>query len=293
MRFPIAANLAAESLRDALRLAVPAHRLLAKHRFQRLGRTNSQSERDFLIRSWGSQVLKTLDVRVDLSGLEHVDPCGPYLVLPLHEGLVDVPLLLRLPLPMTFVARADLANQKPLDRMLEPSGQILINPEAPSALRVLLREAVRLQAVGRSVVVFPQGSVLGIETAFQQGACAVAERLGLDVLPVVIAGSHRVWDYPFSPVMRRQVPVHMRVLAPRPIANSGEFRALEREMKHLALSNTVAAVRHYVPERDGYWDDDRFDIDPDFADLHAEVASHRNRIRRAKEATRGHLSSLL
>ncbi len=287
MNFPIAANLAAESLRDALRLAVPAHRLLAKHRFQRLGRTNSHPERDFLIREWGGQVLKTLDVRLDLSGLDRIDPHRPYLVLPLHEGLIDVPLLLRLPLPMTFVARADLANQKPMDRMLELGGQILIKPEAPSALRVLLREAACLQAVGRSVVVFPQGSVLGIETAFQQGACAVAERLGLDVLPVVIAGSHRVWEYPFSPVVRRRVPVHMSVLSPRPIANSGEFRALEREMKHHALSNTTATVRHYVPERDGFWDDDRFDIDPDFADLHAEIASHRSQIGRAKEATLG------
>lgn len=287
MNYPIAANLATESLPDAIRLALPTQRLLARRRFRRLALAANQPERDLLIRRWGNQVLKTLDVRVSLSGVEHIEPSRPYLVLPLHEGLIDVPLLVRLPLPMTFVARADLAEQKPLDRMLAASRQILINPEAPSALRTMLRQAARLQSLGRSVVVFPQGSVLGIETAFRQGACAVAERLGLDVLPVVIAGSHRVWEYPFSPVVRRRVPVHMEVMKPRTIADSTDFRELERAMKQRALSNTVAPVRRYVPARDGYWDGDRFDIDPDYAEIHEDVARHRRDLRRAKEATLG------
>lgn len=287
MIYSIAPNLAVESLRDAIRLAAPAQRVLARRRFRRLDRAANHSDRDFLIRRWGNQVLSALDVKLKLAGMDHIDPDRAYLVLPLHESLIDVPLLLRLPLPMTFVARADLANQKPLDRILESSGQILINPEAPSALRVLLREAALLQAAGRSVVIFPQGSVLGIETAFQQGACAVAERLRLEVLPVVITGSHRVWEYPFSPVVRRQVPVHMAILPPRPIVDSGDFRELEREMKHHALRNTGAPVRRYVPKRDGYWDGDRFDIDPDFHAVHAQVAKHRSASRRAKETTLG------
>lgn len=287
MIYSIAPNLAAESLRDAIRLAAPARRVLARRRFRQLDRAANHTERDFLIRRWGDQVLKALDVKLELAGIDHVDPDRAYLVLPLHEGLIDVPLLLRLPIPMTFVARADLANQKPLDRILESSGQILINPEAPSALRVLLREAAQIQALGRSIVVFPQGSVLGIETAFQQGAGAIAERLGLDVLPVVITGSHRVWEYPFSPLVRRNVPVHMTVLPPRRIADSGAFRELEREMKHHALRDTGAPVRRYDPERDGYWDGDRFDIDPDFPAVHAQVAQHRSASRRAKETTLG------
>jgi 1-acyl-sn-glycerol-3-phosphate acyltransferase len=94
---------------------------------------------------------------------------------------------------------------------------------------------------------FPQGSVLGIETAFQQGACAVAEKLGVTVLPVVIAGSHRVWEHPFSPVIRRSMPVYMEVLAPRRIDDSAGFRTLEREMKRVALDNTWAPARRYVP----------------------------------------------
>jgi 1-acyl-sn-glycerol-3-phosphate acyltransferase len=275
VRYHIAANAATDTLRDASRLVIPARRLLSGKRIRRVAAAPTDAARDLAIRRWAAELLDVLDVRLRLKGLSHIDADQAYLVLSLHESLLDVPLLLQLLLPMTFVARADLATERPMDRLLEASRPILIKPEAPSALRVVLREADRVARQGRSTVIFPQGSVLGIETSFQRGALVVAHRLSLPVLPVIVAGGHRVWEHPFSPLVRRQQQVHMEVLAPRSVETDAEYRTLEREMKNRAAVNTWAAPRRYVPERDGYWDGYRFDVDPDFALVDEQVRRHR------------------
>ena len=287
MRYRIAPNATAASLQDAVHLAIPARRLLRAGRIRRVTAATG-NEHDVEVRRWSAELLKALDVRLRATGLTHVEPDQAYLVLALHEALVDPPLLAQLPIPMTFVVRADLTTEKPMDRLLEAGRHILINPEAPSALRVVLREARRLQTEGRSTVMFPQGSVLGVETSFQQGAFVVAKRLGVPVLPVVIAGSHRVWEHPFTSLVRRHQPVHLEVLAPRRVATAEEYRSLEREMKRRAIENTWAPPRRYVPHRDGFWDGYRFDIDGDFPEVAHQVAQHRAELaaERTARATR-------
>jgi 1-acyl-sn-glycerol-3-phosphate acyltransferase len=103
-----------------------------------------------------------------------------------------------------------------------------------------LRAAPETRAGGESLVVFPQGSLLGIETAFGRGAFAVAERTDMPVLPIVITGSHRVWEYPFSPLVRFGERVALEVLPPiEPPFPAPAIRALERNMKTRALASPV------------------------------------------------------
>jgi 1-acyl-sn-glycerol-3-phosphate acyltransferase len=138
-----------------------------------------------------------------------------------------------------------------------------------------LRAAPDAHAAGDSLVIFPQGSLLGIETAFGRGAFAVAERTGVAVLPIVVTGSHRVWEHPFSPLIRFGERVRVEVLPPiAPPFPTATIRALERRMKAKALASP-APVRRYRPEVDGFWDGYRFDIDPDFDDVSQAVIRHR------------------
>lgn len=265
MRIPVARNVHAASVADAARLALPAWRLASGRNRLRLERAETHEQRDALLRRWSRMVMTAVAAQVEVRGLANICPGQPYLVLPLHESLVDVPLLIdKLRLPSTFVARAELDEEEPIAGLLSASRQIMITPEATGSLRTVMRATALLRPQGRSVVIFPQGSVLGIETAFQPGACFVAEKLEMPVLPVVIAGSHRVWERPFSPLVRRHQPIYLEVLPPRDISGPAAYRALEREMKAIALENHWAAPRRYVPERDGIWDGYRFDIDDDF-----------------------------
>ena len=231
-----------------------------------------------LARAWARGVTRTLDIDLTITGVEDIDTSRQYLVMPLHEGFIDIPMLLHLPLDLRFTVREELLSMPKVGPYIAATEQILV-PGTPSVggYRELYADISGAMNEGDSIVVFPQGSVLGIEVAFKPGVARIAERFGLPVLPVVITGTHRVWEYPFTQRVRFGQSVAMTVLPPiEPAALSFErLKQVETEMKSLALHNTEAPARRFVPERDGWWDDYDFDIDTRFTDLESQVASHR------------------
>ncbi len=223
-----------------------------------------------------------LGIEWDVSGLQHIVEGRRTIVLPLHEGFADGLAVLRLGLNARFVARDELFEWPTLGRYLRATDQVLIDPTAGStAYRHLLRSGAVALDQGEALVVFPQGSVLGIEVAFWRGAFHMAERLDAWVLPVVITGSHRVWEYPYSPLVRFGQRVSVRVLPAVPPREAIERAGtLETEMKQIALSDATEPARRFRPEVDGYWDDYPYVIDPAFPELAAGVAAHRESLNR-------------
>lgn len=229
-----------------------------------------------LERLWGRWTVRLLDIDVAISGAGHVDPEERYVVAPLHEGFADVAALLQLPLSMKFVAREELAHWRALGPHLRRAGHVIVDPERPlSAYRNLIESAARVFDSGQSLVIFPQGTILGIESRFTRGAFHVADRFSRPLLPVVLSGSHRVWEHPFSPLVRFGCRIDMEVLQPLEPGTALEaMEILERDMKRRAM-RAPAAPRHFVPERDGWWDAYHYEIDPAFPELAQRVARHR------------------
>lgn len=214
-------------------------------------------------RAWARAVADALSIDINVSGLANIDQDAQYVVAPLHEGFADVLALLELPLDLSWVIRDELLNLPYFGTYLRSAGHIAIEPESPrAALRTMIERAPDALDAGDSLVIFPQGSLLGIDVSFRQGAFLLAERFGLDVLPVVLTGSHQVWDYPFSTELRYGQKIALKVLPPVPTQRAmNQMRAMEREMKRLALLEEDAPARRYIPERDGLWEGYSFDID--------------------------------
>ena len=227
-------------------------------------------------RAWARRASKLLGIRFHISGLDNIDPSERYLVAPLHEGFADAIALLQLPLSMRFVARTELLDWAVLGAALRAGGHVAVDPERPvSAYRDLIRVS---ESITDSLVVFPQGTILGIESAFSPGAFHLARSLGRPLLPIAITGSHRIWEHPFSPAVRFGQSVHLQVLPAVPSERAAlDMREIERSLKRRALLSTIQP-RRYEPDRDGWWDDYRFDIDSDFEELAERVAVHRRRI---------------
>ncbi|MCY3646426.1 MAG: lysophospholipid acyltransferase family protein [Chloroflexi bacterium] len=227
-------------------------------------------------RWWARLAARLICLRIDVSGLEHIQPGERYVVASLHEGFADSLALLRLPLSLTAVARDELATFPVLGAQLSRGRHLLVQPERPlQSARTLHREARVAINEGDSVLLFPQGSILGIELAFQPGAFNLARRLGRPLLPVVVTGGHRVWEHPFTPTLRANQAMSVLVLPPVPPEEAvARQSAVERDMKRFALASKTPP-RHFDPSRDGYWDDYRYEIHPDFPDLARRVASHR------------------
>jgi 1-acyl-sn-glycerol-3-phosphate acyltransferase len=235
-------------------------------------------------RQWARGVGQTLGVQIDRHGLEHIDPDETYVITPLHEGFADALALLQLPLPLRFVVRDELAEWRWIGSYLRDTGQVIVRPEAGvSAFRGMVRQAQEVFAMGESLIVFPQGSILGIETDFLPGAFALARVVNRPILPIAITGSHRVWEHPYGPRLRRRQRISLRVLKP---ISAAEVRAqpvdetrrkVQGQLKAEALGGSMVPPRHFLPCRDGFWDDYSYEIDPAFPELAREVTEHRRR----------------
>ena len=227
-------------------------------------------------RWWARLASRLIGLRFDITGLEHIDPNEQYIVVALHEGFADGLALLHLPLSLTAVARDELATFPLLGSQLARGHHILIDPERPlHATRALHRRARAAIDAGDSLLVFPQGSILGIELAFHPGAFNLAHQSGRPILPVVLTGAHRVWDHPFSATLRLNQRMTVTVLPPVPAPEAISRRTeIERRTKQHALASPIPP-RHFDPTRDGYWDAYRYDIDTTFPQLADRVARHR------------------
>ncbi|WP_237724663.1 lysophospholipid acyltransferase family protein [Deinococcus alpinitundrae] len=231
-------------------------------------------------------LLGHLQVKLELRGLEHLGPDAaisrPYLIAALHEGIADVLCLLQLPLPMRFVARQEIFGWPEVGPAITRLGHVAINPEHPlGGFRELWRRADEILAGGESLAIFPQGTVIGIQSDFQRGVFELARRLSAPILPVAISGSHRVWEHPFSPTLRYGQRVALTVLPPISAeeVRTSDLDALRirtrRAAKAAALAPGRPPARFFEPDRDGYWDGYQLDIDPDFPELARKMAEHR------------------
>ena len=270
-------RLAAGDWRQAVRLAGGAAWYLGPWARRISRASDDTAELHRLERRWCARVKRFLRLDISVSGLEQVLPERRYLVLPLHEGFADALALMELGLDLRFVARDELFEWPTLGRYLRDTGQILIEAGAVrSSYRRLLTQGRTALQSGESLVIFPQGSILGIEVAFWPGAFDVAEKLEAWILPVVLTGSHLVWEYPYSPLVRFNQRMSMQILPPIPPTEAVERAAeLESEMKRVALAPGMAPARRFRPEVDGFWDDYSYQIDPAFPELATQVARHR------------------
>jgi 1-acyl-sn-glycerol-3-phosphate acyltransferase len=272
-------KITATSRRDWLRSMVsgayvfgPVHR-----RLMRAARSSDRQKLHQAEKHWARTTSAALSLTINTSGLHHVDPAHSYVVLPLHEGFTDLLAIQHLPLTMVYAAAEELFDWQHLGPYLHASAQPSVSrTNGPQAYRTLLRAGKAAAARGESLVVFPQGTVLGIETAFTRGAFRAAQHLHLPILPVVLTGSSTVWDHPFSTQIHFGRTIRLEVLEPVPADHAVPMAEdIETEMKDRALDATPGP-RRYVPERDGWWDDYRFEIDPRFPKLKQRVEQHRD-----------------
>jgi 1-acyl-sn-glycerol-3-phosphate acyltransferase len=219
-------------------------------------------------KKWAAAAVDHLDVDIAVSGLTNIEE-RPYVVAPLHEGFADVLAVMSLPLNFTWVIRDELLDLPYFGPYLRAGGHIAVEPESPRvAARKIMAAARSAIAATESLVIFPQGSLLGLDIGFQPGAFRLAERFNLPLLPIVLTGGHRVWEYPFSPRLRYHQRMRMEVLEPIDAAEAvPQMRQIERDMKRRALAVDDAPARRYVPDRDGLWEGYSFMVDPDFPEV--------------------------
>ena len=121
----------------------------------------------------------------------HPDPSRPHLFVANHKSLADVFLLVLLPWEMKFLSKDSIFKIPLLGWQMRVSRDIPIERGNKDSARQAL-EAMRDRLVrGSSVIVFPEGtrSPDGSIAPFREGAFRLAIELGVDVVPLAVAGT--------------------------------------------------------------------------------------------------------
>ena len=171
-------------------------------------------------RAWSWLILKTTGVRVQVTGLERLDPSRSYIFAANHQSIYDIPILFAsLPLQLRIVAKASLGAIPFLGWHLRRTGHLLVNRRNPGA--DIVEKMRRLVGEAHSLIVFPEGtrSVDGRVGRFKKGSVLVALDAGLPVVPVSLRGSRQVMTK--GQLMVRPGDVQLTIHDPLPTAGIG------------------------------------------------------------------------
>jgi 1-acyl-sn-glycerol-3-phosphate acyltransferase len=171
-------------------------------------------------RIWSRMLLKVSGVKMQVEGLEKIDPRGTYVFIANHRSFMDIPVLLAyLPLQFRFFAKKGLFHIPFLGTHLRRSGHLPVVKDNPRASLKSMSDAVRtLREQGMSMLLFPEGgrSKDGLLQDFIEGSAYIAIKSGVPAVPVAMTGTREVLPMGSMQIMRGVV--HLRIGDPIPTA---------------------------------------------------------------------------
>lgn len=146
-------------------------------------------------RLWAGGILKIAGIRIEISGVEHLDRDHPQILASNHQGTFDIFVLLAtLPIQFRWVVKKQLYRIPFLGMAMKGAGYIPIDRDnSRQALKDLKNAGAKLKT-GCSVVIFPEGtrSLTGELGPFKRGSMLLATYSGNPVVPVSISGTFTI-----------------------------------------------------------------------------------------------------
>jgi 1-acyl-sn-glycerol-3-phosphate acyltransferase len=195
-------------------------------------------------RQWVRWIFWTCGIRVEVEGLENVDPRRACVYMSNHQSVIDIgALVLTLPVSWRFVAKRELTWIPLFGWAIWLGGHVIINRGRNDRAVASLRRAAERVRSGMNVIIFPEGtrSETGEMRAFKSGGFHLALEAAVPILPVTISGSR--WLTP-----KRSLRVEsgrVKVRYGKPIETRG-LRVEDREALKQQVREAIAAG--YDPE---------------------------------------------
>jgi 1-acyl-sn-glycerol-3-phosphate acyltransferase len=171
-------------------------------------------------RFWSRVIIRIAGVKLEIEGLEKIDPNGSYVFASNHVSYMDTPVVLgHIPVQFRFLAKKSLFSVPFLGYHLKRAGHLSVPRENPRQALKTMAEAGRIiKERGISVLIFPEGgrSLEGLKP-FKEGAAYIALNAGVPVVPVALKGTLQV--LPMHSLNVRPGLVTMRIGDPIPTAH--------------------------------------------------------------------------
>jgi 1-acyl-sn-glycerol-3-phosphate acyltransferase len=160
-----------------------------------LGRPSARVHRVYV--GFARLCLRVGGTRLDVHGLEHIEPTQEYVVVSNHESAWDPPCILAaLPcLVLRFVVKRPLLRIPVFGHALRATGNLeVVRTQTKNDVRSL-REGMARRDPTISILFFAEGtrSRTGALQGFKLGAFATALSYELPILPVGVAGTRPIW----------------------------------------------------------------------------------------------------
>lgn len=168
--------------------------------------------------------LAMVNVRVEVTGLERLDPKQTYIFTPNHQSLIEVPLWVAyLGRNIAYLGKKEVFKYPIFGYGIRLVGVVPVDrSNSPAAVESakLATENIRK---GKSYVVYPEGtrSRDGGLLPFKKGAFMMAIDAGVPVVPITISGATRIM--PKSQI--KIFPSTVRVTIHEPISTTGYSKA--------------------------------------------------------------------
>lgn len=194
-------------------------------------------------RVWSRMLLKVSGVKMQVEGLEKIDPRGTYVFIANHRSFMDIPVLLAyLPLQFRFFAKKGLFHIPFLGTHLRRSGHLPVVKDNPRASLKSMSDAVRtLREQGMSMLLFPEGgrSKDGLLQDFIEGSAYIAIKSGVPAVPVAMTGTREVLPMGSMQIMRGVV--HLKIGDP---ISTTDLTARDRATLAQTMHDRVADLLH-------------------------------------------------
>ncbi|HXG65774.1 MAG TPA: lysophospholipid acyltransferase family protein [Blastocatellia bacterium] len=131
-------------------------------------------------------------VRVQVTGLERLDPQQTYIFTPNHQSLIEVPMFVTyLGRNIAYLAKKELFKYPIFGYGIGLMGVVPIDRSNSAAAIESARLAMQKLRQGKSYVIYPEGtrSRDGRLLPFKKGAFVMAVEAGVPVVPVSISGA--------------------------------------------------------------------------------------------------------
>ncbi|MGB0513415.1 MAG: lysophospholipid acyltransferase family protein, partial [Wenzhouxiangellaceae bacterium] len=141
---------------------------------------------------WARIIAWLTPMKIEIEGMQHVDPGQSYVVVANHLSQYDIPLIYGFcGLDLRWVIKAEVGRIPFVAQGCRAIGHIFIDRGNPEKARKAINDAVARLPAGTGVLFFAEGtrSRSGELMPFRKGAFRVAVDRGLPVLPMTVIGT--------------------------------------------------------------------------------------------------------
>lgn len=177
-------------------LTIPT--LLKVKRLEKAGKTE---EKDALVHkfttSWAKKLLKILDVKVTVHGIENLPKDKTVLFVGNHQGNFDIPIYMSyIDIPKGFVAKIELTKIVGIKTWMEYMNCIFMDRSSIRKAGEAIVTGIKSLKSGNSLVIFPEGTrSRGNKMGeFKAGSFKLATKSKTPIVPVTMSGSYKIME---------------------------------------------------------------------------------------------------